>query len=412
MVKQLHDELVPFLKQAKTLYIASALVNKAGFNFIENHLPADCIRNYLVGIDLPTHPDVLEELMNASLGNKRISKVYHSEKTFHPKVYIIGTDEKKLTAFVGSANTTNGGLSRNIEMSVQINDQQQCKQLIEWFEELFSHGFDITRQFLDKYIATYRRIKVRNAANYSDVTNITNNLHSPSAQIRSGQFFESFHFDAYQETNWFDYSDPANQNRKVVKENFKRLHNNIYNEFSQYALSNLSCHYHTQNIVSSHLYRKGFNKSKLDAIWLQYGYFGENGVMLDHPRVQVILKHNYIGIWFVIGKDNGSANERYLLKENMQNSEHFRTLFYKNLRELGGAYWVSMGKDEPQISEIENSEDLNILIQNDNLSNYFIIGRDYDPSDDSLSESNIVETVLGEFQRLYPIYDLIREKNT
>jgi hypothetical protein len=45
---------------------------------------------------------------------------------------------------------------------------------------------------------------------------------------------------------------------------------------------------------------------------------------------------------------------------------------------------------------------------NDQAEHYFIIGRAFNPHDDSLSESVIADTILLEFKCLYPIYNHIR----
>ena len=146
----------------------------------------------------------------------------------------------------------------------------------------------------------------------------------------------------------------------------------------------------------------------MDAMWLQYGYSPDelkDSSLLAHPRIQIILRHDHIGIWLIVGKNSSSIHERKNLAEHLQNDLGFRELFFQQLKSLGGSYWVQPGGENPkQISEIESADLMNDFLQDEDMSDYFIIGRTYESSDQSLSEEHISETVLLEFQRLYPLY--------
>lgn len=413
MVTNLEIELRPLLSIAKEIYIATALVNQAGFNFIKENLLANCTCNYLVGIDLPSNPAVLAELMHLNNSKKIKARIYSSQRTYHPKVYIVKTLDNALVAFVGSANTTTGGLSKNIEMTVRVEGRIQCIQLIEWFNTLFNQSSIITLEFLEKYKIAFKKIKRNHAIIRSDIASISNTLNTNTTQPLlniQGQFFKSSHFEAYNPRYYKDYLKPANDRRKLVKNRLLQLHNLIYPQFPAWGLNTLNKHYHAQNIVSSYIYRKNFNQSSLESIWLHYGYSKpemKDARFIDHPRIQVILRWNYIGIWFVIGKDGGCYSERRNLKEDLENSVFFSELFYQEFLNLGGSYWINIGSKKLNVSEITSRKQLKDFVQTDDYSDYFIVGRDYKIDDLSLSEENIADTVLTEFQRLYPIYKLV-----
>ncbi len=413
MISSLESELKIHLPAAKEIFVASALISPKGFDFLKNNLPPSCFCNYVVGIDLPSSPYVLEELMEQNDSSKLNARIYNSSKTFHPKVYILRKQDNSLIAFVGSANTTNGGLSTNIEMTVSIEDSIQCNQLIEWFNSLFNQSSKITQEFLEKYKIAFKKIKRNQAIIRSDITGISNTLNNNTAQPLlniQGQFFKSNHFEAYNPRYYKDYLKPANDRRKLVKNRLQQLHNLIYPQFPAWGLNALNKHYHAQNIVSSHTYRKNFNQPSLESIWLHYGYSKpemKDASFIDHPRIQVILRWKYIGIWFVIGKDGGCYSERRKLKEDLENSVFFSELFYQEVLNLGGSYWINIGSKKLNVSEITSRKQLKYFIQTDEYSDYFIVGRDYKIDDLSLSEENIADTVLTEFQRLYPIYKLV-----
>lgn len=74
------------LINAKSIWVATAMISYSGWNFIQNNLPKDAEQNLLIGIDLATEPKVFEKLLDSLHINARI---YETDYTFHPKVYII-----------------------------------------------------------------------------------------------------------------------------------------------------------------------------------------------------------------------------------------------------------------------------------------------------------------------------------
>ncbi len=411
MILNLKEELNQLLPIADEVYIASALVKYSSFRFIENLLAEKCFRKYVIGIHLPTDPKVFEELLHES--ELRKARVFKDARTFHPKVYLLKVNQH-LIAFVGSANTTNGGLEGNVEVSLKTEDQEQCQQLLTWFNELFDQSQKITSKFIDSYKRFFNRSRQRNYRHKADLNQLISKETSLApASVGNGQFFKQNHFDAYQEIYWNDYSEPANERRKRVKDRFKELHYAIINRFDEFGLSELHAHHHTQSIVSSNIYRKNFTSKNLASMWLHYGLSKperKGTSFLNHPRIQVILRPKEIGIWLVVGKDKGGGKaERIRFKKLMSNSKAFRELFYRDFKELGDAFWIKPSSPLKEskhvpISNINSCSALHEITKQDNLKDYFIIGRTYHPNDVSLSEDNIEDEVLTEFSRLYPLY--------
>lgn len=420
MILNLRDELEQLLPKAKEAYIASALIKHSGFRFIEDNMPEGCSREYVVGIHLPTDPQVLQELMTLSQREDLKARVYSSKKTYHPKVYIIRVNDK-LSAFIGSANTTDGGLSNNVEMSIRIDDQKECNLLLDWFHTIYSEASIIDTEFIEKYTKFYNRNRKRNAGYRSDLNTLfkkdkTFNLQS---FIDNDQFFKREHFEAYQKAFWNDYGDQANERRRMVKERFLQLHRAIENRFEEFGLTELNRHYHTQNIVSSHVYRKNFTSKSLASMWLHYGFSKPElkGVsFLNRPRIQVILRPDHIGIWLVVGKNKGGGRqERLRFKQQMAESKAFRNMFYLHLKELD-SYWIQPSSSVEEgktvnIIDIKSASHLHSITQKDTLKDYFIIGREYEPNDIAVSDTNIVEEVLTEFSKLYPLYLTLKGDN-
>ncbi len=154
LITKLSDDLLHSLRSADEIWIAVALLNSKGLNFVMEHLPEGCIQNYLVGINLPTEPKALWTLFELQFESTQTVNVYTGREYFHPKVYLIRRG-KKYNAFIGSANCTNGGLNNNIELTVAIDNQENCKTLKLWFEQLSTHGLQLTKGYIQNYQARY-----------------------------------------------------------------------------------------------------------------------------------------------------------------------------------------------------------------------------------------------------------------
>jgi len=404
MIKNLKSQLEPVLKEASTLYIATALITEAGYNFIESNIPKDCNKNYLVGIDLAINPKILQKLLEKSNTENTNARICKPKYTFHPKVYLIEKTDGKFVGFIGSANTTEGGLSNNIEISTQIDSQEQCCEILNWFKELYKSSIDLSPELIDKYSKIYIAAKQRQAIHKADLEEFRKDLPVVGNLITSlkHQYFKQDDFDAFSLIYQWDRSVMARQQRKLVKLKFIELHNSIYHKFRKYGLNNLSCHSRKGNIVSSHAHTAR-SRPCLDAMWLHYG--SKDGKLPDHPRLQVILRGNTIGIWLMIGKNKGSKQEREKLRSNLQD-EFFTELLYKNIKNLGGIYWIDVNHNPvfTSIASIQNAADLKRILLTDNKNCYFTIGRNYDNTASELSEENFQETLLLEFQRLNEVY--------
>lgn len=156
-VQQIGCLIKKYAAQSRCIDIAVALASQTAVNILSN-IPKKCKVRFIVGIDLPTKKEVLEELMN-SYGHK--ARIYKSEM-FHPKVYLfhLMDDTKKLV--LGSGNFTNGGLYKNIEASVLIEDSDVIAKVEKWFNGIYINSQPITVEFLKRY-AVYANNESKNS---------------------------------------------------------------------------------------------------------------------------------------------------------------------------------------------------------------------------------------------------------
>lgn len=156
ITEKLGTDLQKALKNADEIWIAVALITNAGLDQIQTAIPESCIQHYLLGVDLPTSPKVLEHLYKQELLDSKVKVLMYLEQDefYHPKVYLI-RNGKKYSAFVGSANCTGGGLLKNIEISIYTEDAKQCKSLLKWIDTIADHSSRLTKDFIDSYKKDY-----------------------------------------------------------------------------------------------------------------------------------------------------------------------------------------------------------------------------------------------------------------
>lgn len=400
------------LQDAISIWIASAMISQSGWQFVQTNVPENTLQHYLIGIDLSTEPSVFQSLFEKM--DTINARVYQSKYTFHPKVYLIQKNNNSFTAFVGSSNTTNWGLEKNVEMNFQINDQTECIKLLVWFNSLYTEGKLITEKFVKDYSNSYLRTKFKTKEIEKEIEELKKDL-----TIGEGQFFSKNEHTVFEEKYHYVNNDDVRKTRRDVHDKFKNLHNIIYPQFSNYGLLDLHCHHQSREIVSRHFFNK-FSGNYINAMWLHYGKSKqqlsryENGnVSINRPdsfinniRFQVIIHDDSIGIWLVLGRSHGSKADRDYFRSQMQNPV-IRKKFYDAFKNLGDEYYIHF-VESAVLKNINSPDDLWNETRKERIDEYYIIGCDINWLDERLSTENLSKTVLEEFQKLYPLYEIMR----
>lgn len=406
---EIKQKLQVELLEAKSIWIATAMISYNGWKFIQENLSNDSEQHFLIGIDLATEPKVFEELLNNLHINAR---VYQTNYTFHPKVYLLQKKDNSFTAFIGSSNTTSWGLEKNVEMNFQVNDQVECIKLLEWFNEYYSKGYIITEDFFNDYKSKYTRISTKCKEINSDIQQINSDIAQDA-----GQFFTRNEHKIFEEKYHRINSSDLQRIRKNVSDKFKEIHKIIYPQFSSYGLWDLHCHHNSREIVSRHFFNP-FSGNYINAIWLHYGKSHEQlqaynekdeKSFINNIRLQIIIHENSLGIWLVLGKDWGSKKDRDNFRALMKNVA-IRKLFFDSYKKLGNEYSINI-EGIPSMDNLKIPEELHIYTQKESIDDYFIIGCEIDWLDDRISKTNITNTILEEFRKLYPLYEIMRHKH-
>lgn len=175
VVKNLKTSLIKELNNADEVWVAVALITSGGLSFLQEQLNNETIQHYLIGINLPTEPRALRTLYKLEIKDKIATRIYTEKEFFHPKVYVIRTG-KNYKAYIGSANCTDSGLSKNVEISYIVENQTDCKELIDWFNTLNEISFSLKESFLIAYEANYEKRKQRKRKDEEDAKKLKKKL--------------------------------------------------------------------------------------------------------------------------------------------------------------------------------------------------------------------------------------------
>lgn len=429
IITTLSEKLSIGLKDADEVWIATAMISDKGLEFLNAAISPETKRTYMIGIDLPTSVSVLKKILSNLSSGKSAAKIGKPEHgIFHPKLYLIGKDQL-LTAYLGSANLTEGGLSNNTELSIEITDQIQCNAILLWFKELYEQGYPLNAENIAIYedyilahppvLGSRGAIKLKRTNPSKDVLNDIN---------FSDRFFRKEDHLAFRPSNWKNKGHMANRERHDASIRFMELHDILYPQFKAHGLTGL---YPNQKPhITSMTYHHDNSQKNIDAMWLSYGkspqeikeYHAlfpktqrkneENDLQsfINHARLQIRIELREIGIWILFGKNNkGSMFDRGYFLDSMK-KEKYRSDFYILLKMLPSEYWIRVNGLSRDVSAFSNPDNLYQFCNADDPENYFIIGRDYMISDDEMSATHLAVTTLKEFKRLFPIYQMMRHR--
>ncbi len=111
------------------------------------------IRKIVVGIHFyQTDPDFIMAFMS----DDRVRFIQQPNGTFHPKLYLFSNSPHEWELLIGSANFTNGAITKNIEASMLISYKEKNSAIffdkaLNFTAENWSNGKGFTEQELDAY---------------------------------------------------------------------------------------------------------------------------------------------------------------------------------------------------------------------------------------------------------------------
>ena len=433
---RLINDLEPYLQDAEEVWVAVALMKDGGLDELIRLIKGGAKLHFLVGIDLPTSATALRSLQKMQ-STDVLAGIIQDTETFHPKLYIIKTS-KVLVSFVGSANLTFGGLINNTELSLKTLDPETNYNLIAWFRQKFTESFPLTDSNIAQCEARAKKIKEIEDQKKSETPKIKLTKSQAARGPLDGidfttRFFKKEHHLAFRGELWEKRTTAAEKERSKAHKRFLELHRIIYPQFANYGLKHLFHHNYEDNIVSHYYHIDGFTSKQLDSMWLSYGKSDsaisqyqlkyEPGLgatrkendrstqtFSHHARLQIRIELTKVCLWLFFGKKNGSAVDRQNFRDKMRTAS-FRNEFFELVSDLPEGYYISLFRGNHESPrKFNDADDLHHYCKREKIENHFYIGKDYQIIDPEISDVNLPITTLTEFKRLYPLYNLMRDK--
>lgn len=414
MITHLENELVSELSKANKVYIAVALLKEYGINAITASLPPDCEQFYVLGVDLPTSPNVLENLFQKE-SERHKTRIFQGSENYHPKVYLIENKNDGLVAFVGSANATKGGWTHNVELSFRVDNPKETQKIKSWFWDQFERSKPLTTTFISDYRNVYSRNRTHIASirSNNDIIDEEKTNSADNQPVHLSQFFTESDFFAFDSQFHLDHSKGAVTRRAAVRNKLIHLHDLMYERFPEFGMMNIYPARRRNNLTSQHFHSRGNYDIRKSALWLNYGK--NIPKFTNHFRLQVIFinrQEKKIGYW-LYGTPFTCHEDRLRLRNRLENDNIFLDRLYFSIINLGASYELELSSfDTLNVGDLKDREQLRTFLLEDSPESDFIIGRDYHPNDPRISVENIVENTLSEFARLYLVYSLLTDPNS
>ncbi|MBZ0207274.1 MAG: phospholipase D family protein [Flavobacteriales bacterium] len=412
---KLANSLPNDLRGCDELWVAVALASDAGFQLVQRHIDPSAKQHWVVGVDLATSPNVLRTFMEED-GNRIAGRYnYKQGRTFHPKVYVIRTGEKYV-GYVGSGNCTNGGFENNVEIALRTEELELCNKLVATIETWHKHGKAVDEEFLEAYEQLVRARNKRRQEEREETESLLVEEGAGGIDLNridfTGQYFKREHFEAFTGRKPWMETPAVNAERVAVRNQLYRLNDLLLPQIKRKGWD-LHDHYVPDDIVSSAVHGQ-YTSNRLDGIWLHYGRgkavlkrYGADSTPLDFMRLQVIVHGTNVGIWLRVSKDNGSPYDRQHIKDKLTNDPQYVSRLFTLVQALPEHYFIGLNNTYKDIREFNTETALRDHLLTADNKYYFIIGMEMQPGDPRLSDSSIVNTVMNEFEGVYPIYDMM-----
>lgn len=419
-VEKLTLEFAKVKNEISAAYIAVGMTTDSMYDFFIRNATNAKIFSLITGIHMPTPPSVLRKIKQRVDENKMMTGIYLDEY-FHPKFYLFKLNDAWL-AFVGSGNFTDGGWFKNKELFIKITDQSACADLKKTYDQWFAASEPLTDRLITLYEETFPANERRNNENNRNLSSLKDALHNTFNIDNinfAGQFFSKEHHLAFQPGKTHLDTEEVLLERTLVRNRLYDLNERLVPHIPQ--TWQIYHHYEPEHIVA-HIETNFHHNDNVKALWVGYGRnrdalkkYGEvDTTPLNFMRMQVIVRYTDVGIWLMPGKAGAGRMDREFFLRNIQNDQTYLIRFHTLLSALGDQYWIDVaGSGESiKVNSFETQDALKAFLLTDNWRHYyFTIGRNYVAGSDELTNDQIVTTIIDDFSRLYPLYEMIRDKS-
>jgi hypothetical protein len=414
IVKKLLAPLVnnKILQQAEYCYIASASISEQAFDLLMSKLPPKCPVDIVTGLDFPTHPNVLWKALKQY--PDRVTLRIHTKSLFHSHAYIFDMPFRKRVAFLGSGDFTLEGIKDNEELFYKIELEKSVEELKSWFRSYFEYGHDLNEKMIRQYEEVYPSLVLRAKASQIEAQQIkefiTGRFRWESINFTS-QYFKLEDFITFENSRVGLNNLLIVTERSLVKEKFVQLNQQLKTYLNKQKVYESS----DPNLLVSSLDPIYHKEQKVKSMWLSYGRSAEElnqykAKLEDMLHLRFVLDQYSFQIKLIVGEEFKGQEDRNYFQKEME-KEEYREKFLGLFKKLGSEYTIEIAGETRKIDSFTDEENLHSFCKADKKPYPFIIERSFSPGDPAFSTDAIVSTINGEFDKLIPLYQLMKDKN-
>ncbi len=234
-------------------------------------------------------------------------------------------------------------------------------------------------------------------------------------------FFKQHHYDAFHPSRHEDESQEAVLARVAVRDKLIELENRLSPKLAADGLD-LHPHYDLAYLTSRVEHKAEgslFNSPKIQEIWLHYGRSKAQTEQLKRDRhdpslspvyqmrIQVTVQEDGIGIWLRVGMPGGGLWEKERLQQAGRQNTELLDKLWDHVQRLEDYHLYVDDNNVFWFRKMHTSNDLKEALRSVRPNKYALISRNIEADDSSLTHERIADTVATEFNKLYPIYELL-----
>ncbi|MFE4241924.1 phospholipase D family protein [Peribacillus butanolivorans] len=417
------------INKPKKIIISSAYLSLKGVDYLKRLFEMSNLKKEDITVYCSTDlhdskpADILQELNSFSSIRLVVQPFLHS------KIYEFHLNDKVIL-YNGSANLTDGGISRNLEcMSKSVVENSPVS---DFWEHLSDISVEVTKEVIALYQTYQRTFPPRVIKKDEALQSYLEKIKQNQQKKKSYPDLTAFYFDVEDyitvSKEWYKVaSSEAKKRRKGIQDKLLALHKEIEPKVKNW---DLHPHYHSDYITSG-INPSDFNHGRVGAIWVRYGKHKDElnpygGVVKKNRRgnkdpIEQFHKHACLQVSFsTIGIDLGlfhstahNGIDRYHVREHWNEIKKGIDLNYQSL--IGNSFvWhfydakTDKSKYHFEIDKGTVEEFLKFYLKYDEDGLESFCMRHYPLNDERIrTKNNIVEEALKTFKALMPIYQVM-----
>jgi hypothetical protein len=399
LVKKLAVPLIngKILAEAQHVYIATAAISQAGFDFINSRIPPKCKIEIVTGFDVLTSVQVLRRLWKHY--QDRITLSVYTKNFFHPNLYIFDLPFRKSVAFIGSGHFTLGGIKDHEEIFFRVDDQKEIEALKSWFTGYYEFAEPLTENLLREYEAIYPSLKQREIASRRELDQAlaltTAGFQWDSIRFKT-QYFKKEDFLVLDRRKALLATPEAQAERQPVLTKLLQLYDALKPTLRTLKLAGRA----DEAPATASLSPTEHPFEKLRSVWLDV-------VPNDAPdalHLRLTVGPQNISVGITSDLDGTGKADRQLLHKQLYDPG-FRSIFLQRLAALGPGYTLECAGEVQPVESFQQADALWEFLKSDEEMYFpFMITRSYGPGDPAVGTDKIMTTLTQALELLTPLY--------